>query len=56
MINIKINRIGEKNINKQGIEMTIIHYRNCSDIDIQFSDGTIANTTYYNKRAESPLL
>ena len=47
MINIKINRIGEKNINKQGIEMTIIHYRNCSDIDIQFSDGTIANTTYY---------
>ena len=27
--------------------MTIIHYRNCSDIDIQFSDGTIANTTYY---------
>ena len=47
MINIKIDRIGEKNINKQGLEMTVINYRNCADIDVQFSDGTIVNTTYH---------
>ena len=37
----RIDRIGECKVNSQGIEMEIIEYRNNSDIDIKFSDGTI---------------
>ena len=40
-----INRIGEKRKANNGQKMTIIAYRNCKDIDIQFEDGTIV----YNK-------
>ena len=42
-------RIGEKGINNQNLEMTIINYRNNADIDVQFSDGSITeNVKYYN--------
>ena len=38
----KINdRTGETNIANNGMKMTIIAYRSCHDIDIQFEDGTI---------------
>ena len=41
----KIDHIGETNIAKNGMKMTIIAYKNNKDIDIQFEDGTIV----YNK-------
>ena len=45
----KTKRIGETSNNNQGIEMTIINYKNNSDIDIQFSDGTVVeHVQYYN--------
>lgn len=39
------NRIGEENINNQGLKMKIINYRKYNDIDIQFEDNYIS----YNK-------
>ena len=46
---MKTKRIGETSTNNQGIEMTIINYKNNSDIDIQFSDGTVVeHVQYYN--------
>lgn len=33
-------RIGEKNIARNGMKMTIIAYRNNKDIDVEFDDGT----------------
>jgi hypothetical protein len=44
---IKTERKGETVINNQGMEMTIINYINNSDIDIQFSDGTIVRHVQY---------
>lgn len=40
------NRIGEKSINYQGIEMEIIEYRRHNDITVMFSDGTKRITSY----------
>jgi len=37
-----INHIGETNIAKNGLKMTIIGYRNYRDIDIEFEDSYIA--------------
>lgn len=43
------NRIGETNIAKNGLKMTIIAYRNCHDIDVKFEDGVIiTHKTYDN--------
>lgn len=43
------DRTGETRIHKNGLLMTIISYRNRSDIDIQFEDGVIVcNKTYPN--------
>ena len=43
------NRVGETNMANNGQKMTIIAYRGCSDIDIQFEDGTIVyNKPYYS--------
>ena len=44
----KKNRIGETNVNGQGIKMTIIDYRNNNDIDVQFEDGTIVEHKQYD--------
>ena len=44
-----INRLGETNINSQGLKMTIIRYSGSADIDVQFEDGTIVeHKTYGN--------
>ena len=40
------DRIGEENINNQGLKMIIIEYRNCNNIDVQFEDGYIKTTRY----------
>lgn len=41
------NRVGETNIANNGQVMTIIEYRNCNDIDIEFEDGTVVKNKNY---------
>ena len=43
-----IDKIGETNRANNGQLMTIIAYRNCNDIDVQFEDGTIVTHKTYN--------
>lgn len=43
------NRVGEQAINNSGIAMTIIEYRSCNDIDVQFEDGTIRRNVSYDR-------
>lgn len=46
---IDTSRVGERRIATNGMWMTCIAYRNSSDIDIQFEDGTIVkHRKYYN--------
>lgn len=40
-------RIGKKNVASNGMTMTIIRYRNASDIDVRFDNGTIAEHRSY---------
>ena len=42
------DRTGEKAINMQGYEMTIVNYKNSKDIDVQFNDEL--NTIYQHKK------
>ena len=44
-----IDRTGEIGYNNQGEKITIIAYRNCDDIDVQFEDGTIVYNRKYGK-------
>lgn len=45
----KIDRIGETNINNQGLEMKIIEYRRNNDIDVEFlNDGYIKENVQYH--------
>lgn len=46
-IRTKVNRIGETNIAKNGLKMTIISYKQVNNIDIQFEDGTIVEHKTY---------
>ena len=41
------SKIGEKNIARNGMEMTIIDYRDSNDVDVQFADGTIIYERQY---------
>lgn len=41
------NRVLETNIANNGQVMTIIEYRNCNDIDIEFEDGTVVKHKIY---------
>lgn len=47
--NLREERIGETSINNQGLKMTIIDYRDNTDIDIIFEDGTILKHKKYSK-------
>ena len=40
------HRVGETNTANNGMKMTIITYRSCKDIDVQFEDGYITKTVY----------
>ena len=42
------HRVGEINTASNGMKMTIIAYRSCRDIDIQFEDGTIVEHRDYS--------
>lgn len=48
-VNTKLNRkrIGETRKANNGLMMTIIGYRSCNDIDIQFEDGIVVKNTFY---------
>ena len=43
----KLNREGETKLNNNGYKMTIINYRNCEDIDVQFDNGVILYNRQY---------
>ena len=45
----KNNRTGETRKAKNGLMMTIIAYRSCNDMDIQFEDGVIVTCVSYRK-------
>lgn len=47
-MNKKKQRIGETTKNKNGQTMTIIAYRDCRDIDVQFEDGTVVQNRRYS--------
>lgn len=47
-IDYKNMRIGETNINNQGLECMIIDYRGNHDIDVKFKSGYIARSVSYN--------
>lgn len=57
-IRTKKCRIGEENINNQGLKMKIIRYRMNKDIDVEFEDGWIARNKEYknfkNKNIRNP--
>ena len=42
------NRVGQSNVMNNGQKVTIINYRNCEDIDVQFEDGVIVYNTRYS--------
>ena len=42
-------RLGQVGVNNQGLKMTIIAYRDCKDIDVQFEDGTIVENRQYGE-------
>lgn len=48
-------RLGMSSVNKYGRDMKIVAYRNSLDIEVQFEDGTIVNTTYDNFKNKSVL-
>lgn len=41
-------RVGDTNIAHNGMKMTVIRYRDCHDIDVQFEDGTIVQHKRYS--------
>ena len=43
----KEQRLGQVGINNQGLKMTIINYRGCMDLDVQFEDGIIVENRRY---------
>lgn len=45
--NYKKDRIGLKNINNQGLEMTILEYNNSENILVEFEDGFRLKTTFF---------
>ena len=49
------NRIGEKKQMKNGLFATIIAYRNCNDIDVEFEDGTIREHRRYSNFNEGSI-
>lgn len=50
------SRLGEVNYNRYGMKMTIIRYRNSSDIDVEFEDGYISYNKYYKEFKNGKLV
>lgn len=51
----KEQRVGQVGVNNQGEKMTIIVYRNCKNIDIQFENGTIVVNRNYTCFVEGSI-
>ena len=49
------NRVDETNINTQGLQMTIIAYRACDDIDVKFASGAIVRHRLYRDFASGKI-
>ena len=45
----KLNRVGETRMASNGMLMTIVAYHNNMDVDVQFSDGSIAHNVAYHR-------
>ena len=45
----KLNRVGEVSVASNGMQMTIIVYRNNMNVDVQFADGAIAHNVAYHR-------
>ena len=52
----KLNRLGEKNITKQGYEIEIIDYINNENLTVLFSDGYISHNKKYTSFKKGVLL
>lgn len=50
------DHVGEEVYAKNGMRMTLIAYRNVSDVDIKFEDGTIVEHKYYQNFKEGTIL
>ena len=44
----KEDYVGKHNVNQEGKSMTIKAYRSCTDIDVEFEDGTVAKSKLAN--------
>ncbi|MBQ8193545.1 MAG: hypothetical protein IJZ46_05700, partial [Bacilli bacterium] len=42
-----MNKVGETNVAKNGLQMEIIAYRSSNDIDVRFENGTIVEGKSY---------
>lgn len=42
-----VDRTGESRLNNAGETITIVKYRSCEDIDVQFEDGTVLEHQHY---------
>ena len=49
-MNKKSERLGEENINNQGLRMKIVEYNNAKNIDVEFENGWIAKNVNYNNQ------
>ena len=58
IINQRFNRVGEKKINKYGVEIKIIEYKSEEDITVVYNDDikTATKTTYREFRKENRLI
>ena len=48
-------RLGETNVAKCGLEMKIVGYRNCEDIDVRFEDGVVVKNKRYGDFQKSDI-
>ena len=48
LANLSESRIGETSIASNGMKMTVVAYRGCYDIDVQFEDGAIKKGVKYS--------
>ena len=51
----QVSHIGERKQMKNGLFATIIAYRNCNDIDVEFEDGTIREHRRYSNFNEGSI-
>ena len=48
-------RLGETNVAKCGLEMKIVEYRSCEDLDVEFEDGVVVKNKRYGDFQKSDI-